>query len=221
MVDTVSDRIILKGATRGFDYLRLFLALGVLAWHSIYVSGNAAVIHAVLTSWCGPIKALLLPMFFSLSGFLVAGSIERARTLEGFATLRALRIVPALAVEVLLSALILGAALTTLPLHSYFASPILRLYFLNMVGDIHFLLPGVFTHNPVRNTVNLSLWTVPYELQCYAALMFLAACGLFRKRGQFALVTMIFYIGLWAGFLILRPHGPASAETMTMPGGGW
>jgi hypothetical protein len=117
---TIAHRMKAVGPTRGFDYLRLFLALGVVAWHSIYVSGDTDAMHAVLAGWIGVVKALLLPMFFSLSGFLVAGSMERTRTLEGFATLRVLRIAPALAVEVLLSAILLGATLTTLPLSDYF-----------------------------------------------------------------------------------------------------
>ncbi|MGY0575795.1 hypothetical protein ACTGJ9_036125 [Bradyrhizobium sp. RDM12] len=42
-----------------------------------------------------------------MSGFLVAGSLDRSNTLIMFLGLRAFRIVPALAVEVFLSALIL------------------------------------------------------------------------------------------------------------------
>ena len=43
-----------------------------------------------------PFIHMILPMFFALSGFLVAGSLERSRTLVQFFGLRALRIVPAL-----------------------------------------------------------------------------------------------------------------------------
>jgi peptidoglycan/LPS O-acetylase OafA/YrhL len=55
-------------------------------------------------------------MFFALSGFLVAGSPERSKTLLTFLGLRAIRIYPALGVEVVLSALLIGTAVTTLPL---------------------------------------------------------------------------------------------------------
>ena len=140
LTGTIGDRIRTTSHTRGFDYLRIFLALCIVGWHSIYVSGNEGVLQFVLHSWLGPFKALVLPMFFTLSGFLVAGSMERSRTLEGFATLRVLRIVPALAVEILLSVFLLGTVVTTLPLKDYFGDPKTRLYLLNVFGDVHYLL---------------------------------------------------------------------------------
>jgi hypothetical protein len=35
----------------------------------------------------------------------------------------------------------------------------------------HFNLPGVLVGNPLPRTVNLSLWTVAYELECYLVLI--------------------------------------------------
>jgi peptidoglycan/LPS O-acetylase OafA/YrhL len=58
-------------------------------------------------------------MFFALSGFLVTGSAIRTRSVRTFLTFRFLRIFPALATEVTLSAVILGPLLTTLPLKDY------------------------------------------------------------------------------------------------------
>ena len=81
------------GFTAGFDYLRIGLALAVLVWHSdILSTGSAALYHA---RWSGPFRfllAVILPMFFALSGFLVAGSLARTR-LHQFVALRALRLV--------------------------------------------------------------------------------------------------------------------------------
>ncbi len=70
--------------------------------------------------------------------------------------LRALRLIPALAVEVTLSALLLGAFFTTLPLGRYLSSPELISYFGNVVGLVHFTLPGVFEHNPAGGRGQLS-----------------------------------------------------------------
>src|SRR5208283_4835748 len=39
-------------------------------------------------------------------------------------------------------------------------------YFFNIIGDIHFFLPGVFANN-TTDVVNSNLWTLPWELQCY------------------------------------------------------
>jgi peptidoglycan/LPS O-acetylase OafA/YrhL len=61
-------------------------------------------------------------MFFALSGFLVIGSAFRTRRVLPFLTLRFFRIFPPLLVEVTLSAVVIGAIYTTLPLDGYYTS---------------------------------------------------------------------------------------------------
>jgi peptidoglycan/LPS O-acetylase OafA/YrhL len=134
------------------------------------------------------VVTLILPMFFALSGFLVAGSLERCRTLVGFLSMRALRILPALAMEIVLSALVLGPLVTDLPTAAYFGDPEFARYFLNIIGDIHYHLPGVFVTNPLAS-VNQQLWTIPFELECYVALAVLASLGLHRQRQTFVAVV--------------------------------
>jgi peptidoglycan/LPS O-acetylase OafA/YrhL len=163
----------------GFDYMRMGLAIAVIAWHTILVCYGR---DAETPWWTGPLRPIpyfIVPSFFALSGFLVAGSLDR-NDIPSFLTLRVLRIFPALVLEVLLSGLILGALLTTLPLGEYFSSPTFWAYFRNMVGDIHFYLPGVFEANPAPQ-VNVQLWTVPYELECYLAITLLALIRLHRR----------------------------------------
>ena len=120
---TIFDEMRSAGpATTGFDYLRIGLATAVLTWHSIILStGSAARPGAVERAVSLPTRGHL-PMFFALSGFLVSASLERTR-LHQFLTLRVLRIVPALAVVVILSALVLGPVFTTLPLRQYLTIP--------------------------------------------------------------------------------------------------
>jgi len=134
-------------------------------------------------------------MFFSLSGFLVASSLVRGRSIVTFVGLRVLRIVPALAVDTLFCALILGPTLTTLPLQQYFQSTGLWEYFLNILGDIHYLLPGVFNDNP-SHLVNAQLWTIPFELECYMLLTVMAIAGLHRRRTAFLIVTCLITFGI-------------------------
>ena len=87
-------------------------------------------------------------------------------------------------------ALILGVALTTVPWHEYFSSKEFLEYFLNILGDIHYQLPGVFQNHP-SDMVNEQLWTIPYELKCYAVLTALAIVGLHRRRGWFLAATIL------------------------------
>ena len=80
--------------------------------------------------------------FFALSGFLVTGSLGRTR-LHQFVTLRVIRLIPALAVEITLSAVIIGLIFTTLPASEYLTSKGFYAYFLNIVGDIQVLVGDI------------------------------------------------------------------------------
>jgi peptidoglycan/LPS O-acetylase OafA/YrhL len=86
--------------------------------------------------------------------------------------------------------LLLGPIFTTLPRPEYFTSTGFYEYFWNIVGHIKFFLPQVFDGNPVGD-VNISLWTVPYELECYLALMLLWGVRLLQKRGLLLVVIAI------------------------------
>jgi hypothetical protein len=111
----------------------------------------------------------LVPMFFALSGFLIAGSANRLATLTFFGN-RAARILPALGVEILLSALLLGPLVSTMDMRSYFSDSQLAEYFFNVIGNVQFELPGVVFDRPYPNLVNGPLWTVPIEMVCYATM---------------------------------------------------
>lgn len=150
----------------------------------------------LLTTWTRPIEALILPLFFALSGFLVAGSLERCRTLISFLGLRLIRLIPALAVETVLCAVIIGTIFTTLPLHDYFLDPSFRSYCLNMFGNIHYYLPGVFEGNPAPRTVNGQLWTLPYEMICYGMISGLAFIRVVRRSSLFLPVLVALNVAL-------------------------
>lgn len=171
------------GVTSGFDYLRYILAFSVLLWHSYGMTQGWVKAFADSEAGLSWFTYPILPMFFALSGFLVASSLLRTPTLIKFLWLRVIRIMPALAVEVTLSALVLGPIFTTFSWREYFSDPLFVTYFLNIFGDIHYFLPGVFASNPISGVVNPSLWTVPYELECYIALAALALAGI-RVRSQ-------------------------------------
>lgn len=188
---TIDDKMVeYRNRSTGFDYMRLVLSLAVVLWHSLYVARGPA----ANGSWARFVFVLVLPMFFGLSGFLVSGSLSRVRTLREFLILRAIRIVPALAVEVTLSACVIGGLLTTLPAALYYGDLGFWSYFRNIYGDIHFILPGVFKSNPV-DIVNNSLWTIPFELECYAALAALWLVGLIRR--PWIVLAIIVALQLW------------------------
>ncbi|MEM8632107.1 MAG: acyltransferase [Pseudomonadota bacterium] len=209
MHHSVADRIQATGSrTSGFDFLRIGLACAVFVWHLQSTSYGP---EFALQTWQSAIKSLptaILPMFFALSGFLVAGSLERCRTVGYFLYLRAIRIFPALAVEVLLSALILGPLLTSFAVGAYFTDPLFWRYLLNSIGLISFELPGVFSDNPFPNMVNAQLWTVPWELECYIAISIIGALRIYDSKAvswaMLAALTGAFLISWFQGDLPVR-----------------
>ncbi|MBD3848778.1 acyltransferase [Bosea sp. SSUT16] len=176
------------GEGPGFNALRLTLSLTILAVHSGWVAG--ADTGEDWTGWHGLFLLSLVPAFFALSGFLVTGSASRTGAVRPFITLRAIRIVPALFVEIALSALVLGPLLTTWALRDYVSDIRFWEYFGNVVGRIRFELPGVFESNPVANTVNQNLWTLKPEFYCYIVMALMIAAGLLRRRVLFAALTI-------------------------------
>jgi peptidoglycan/LPS O-acetylase OafA/YrhL len=204
-----------KGIGPGFDATRIGLALSVLFIHcSLLGTGgpNAAAQplfpYAPVARWA--FDAVPLPMFFALSGFLVAASAERL-PLGQFLINRALRILPALSVEIILSALVLGPLLTHYSIAAYVSDPRFASYFLNIIGNIHYELPGLFLNNPEPGIVNGSLWTVPHEISCYFILTACIVAGLFRHRRLMLLATLALFgvsiaVFLCDRFGIAFPH---------------
>jgi peptidoglycan/LPS O-acetylase OafA/YrhL len=198
--------------SRGFDYLRLALSFSVLAWHSFFLPTNLVADNA---TWGFGVK-MILPMFFALSGFLVSGSLLRTKHIHEFVALRAIRIMPALAVEVVLSAFILGVIFTTLPLSHYFTNREFLVYFRNLYGDVQMVLPGVFKTNPVP-VVNLSLWTVPFELKCYLAIVLLWLCGALPRR-RWALLALVVAAQIYQPLHDYLKHDLVQTSRNVLPG---
>jgi peptidoglycan/LPS O-acetylase OafA/YrhL len=169
------------GKPSGFDYMRIMLAMLIVVFHSFIVTQGAIGQQQLLDSPWGVLCNMLLPLFFTLSGFLVAGSLSRVRRLDVFIALRMLRIFPALLVDTLFCAVLLGGLLTSLSMREYFLHPQMHAYLLNAAGFIHYALPGIFDIHP-SHKVNGQLWTIPYELECYGLLAVLFLTGLVRRR---------------------------------------
>lgn len=204
-----------NGMGVGFDTLRLVLASSVVFIHcslrrsgSVDVDLEPLISHLPIPTWA--LSTAAVPLFFALSGFLLAGSAEK-QSLGSFATNRALRIFPALAVEIVLCACLLGPLVTSLPLKDYFSSPLFFHYLLNIAGLIHYDLPGVFLDNPHTSYVNGSLWTVPHELSVYVMLGASIWLGVFRRP---ALLVAGLVVLLVAAVAVAA----APAYNLTFPG---
>lgn len=171
-----------SGRDNNFNLIRFLAAALVLVSHAYPLSGATDEPLEHLAGFS--MGHLAVDVFFAVSGFLVTGSLLGRRSLGDFLRARALRIFPALAASALLTAFAIGAAQTTLPLLAYLRHPDTWSYALRNATcwpwKLAYGLPGVFANLPVRGVVNGSLWSLPFELDMYAAL---ALAGLLAFMG--------------------------------------
>ncbi|HXI85870.1 MAG TPA: acyltransferase, partial [Parvularculaceae bacterium] len=180
-------------AANNLSLLRFVAAGAVLFAHSWPIaSGKAAVDPATtaLSSIFGPkaaVSALAVHAFFVISGYLVAKSAVMRADLNEYIWARILRIYPALIVNVLLTAFVLGQYVSNMPYTEYLASGRLWGFVGNNIlsWNATYVLPGVFSTNPL-DAVNGSLWTLPLEIRCYVAVGALLAIGVLRRTTLFS-----------------------------------
>ena len=195
-----------RGFGPGFDFLRIFLSLGIVVWHSFGLAKGGFFVEQASVAWFAGYA--MLYVFFALSGFLIAGSAQRL-SLDNFLINRGLRIFPALVVEVLLSAFLLGVMFTELPAREYLSTPDTYRYLTNIVGLMNFNLPGVFKNNGVE-VVNYSLWTVPYEFMCYMIMSALMLLGILRRPAL--IITFAAAVAIIGVALMLFGPGPQQSD---------
>ena len=213
----------------GFDLARLCLASAVVLVHSDRAVNGAA--RDLSPIWFT--TEMIVPMFFVLSGFLVTASAEK-HSLPNYARNRFLRIYPAFLLCVLLSALLMGPLVTRLPVSEYFAAPGFRDYLRVLIGWPEFFLPGVFEELPDAGMVNVSLWTVRWELACYIGLGIAAALGILRRTWLAAAIVACIALAPAAAFVVahavaylsnadievlsvIRPHAFYFVEPVPLP----
>jgi peptidoglycan/LPS O-acetylase OafA/YrhL len=189
-----------------FGVVRLALAFMVLVSHAYFLKIGTTAAEPLIT-WTGyTLGQHAVQDFFVLSGLLVAQSLMRARAVTHFALARALRIFPGLIVCVLVTAFFIGPLVSGLTPPAYFADGLLTKYLAKTVFLVtgSAPLPGVFTTNPASGAVNTSLWTLKYEVLCYAGLAALGALAIWSGRR-----TEVFCAAaaLWVVSMVL--HRPA------------
>ena len=181
-----------------FAVIRLVAAITVVYGHSFPLtgSGNIAVFG-------NSIEALAVKVFFVVSGYLITESWILDPSILRYFLKRALRIFPALTVVVVVTAVILGPAMTTLPIGEYFDNPSFLHYFSNIYLFPIYNLPGVFAKNIYPIAVNGSLWSLPVEFSMYIIVPILLAF----RRGKKYIVSCATLLVSIASLYILRGAG--------------
>ena len=178
-----------------FDALRLLFALLVIIAHS-YGLLNRADPFQVWTLLRYDLGKLGVTGFFAISGFLVTRSWLSHPDLVRFTLARGFRIVPAFFAALLFSVLIVAVeapSAVEILTNSYTWRWVWRNGIL-VWHEFGTLMPGAFERNPLPNGANGSLWTLTYELRCYAAIAVFGLVTILSRR-----------LGLYllAGFLVV------------------
>lgn len=182
-----------RGGQNSFDLLRLGAAFAVLVSHSFVLAYGSEAAEPIyrFTEGRYSLGFLAVAAFFVLSGFLISASADRSSSIRSFVDKRARRILPALWVSTVATILVLGLFATTRPVLEYLQNIQTWRYLANAVFLPHdYTLPGVFDANPFPRSVNGSLWSLKYEVACYA-LVLLAAQGTRRFRLCFFTVAFV------------------------------
>ncbi len=166
--------------TNGFDILRLLAACLVLFSHCFPLSGHKSSEPFIGSTPYGTFGELAVDMFFVISGYLVTGSYLRGNGVVEFVIKRALRILPAFWVVILVTVFLLGPAISTIPVDKYFVDGQTMKYLRNMFFYINFYLPGLFESNPYPRAVNGSLWTLPMEIFMYFMVLLLGVLKILK-----------------------------------------
>jgi peptidoglycan/LPS O-acetylase OafA/YrhL len=204
---TLQDRM--QSGADNLKLLRLLAATAVIYGHSYAIAYTHVDQQDWITRHIGGTYSgqIAVWMFFVISGFLVCGSWLRIQDPKRFAIARIRRIWPALLVCLLFTVFVLGPCLTQLGWREYFQNPQTWQYLVkNATYRIEFDLPGMFLHATQKNVVNGSLWSLPYEVMCYAILLVIGWLGLLSKRTSIAtLAVLIGYAIAWRICILLWP----------------
>jgi peptidoglycan/LPS O-acetylase OafA/YrhL len=173
------------------------------------IVGHSPILNGSSNYWADPITYFFpfaasgpwaVNLFFFISGLVVTNSLINNRKPLQFIVARLFRIIPAFAFVVIFSAFVIGPIVSSLTTKQYFDNSTTYTYITeNLLFQVYYNLPGVFSTNFYKNAVNGSLWTLAYEMSCYVIL--LAVFLIIRNKGK------LFY-NIILGVIILEGFSP-------------
>lgn len=176
-----------KRYDNNFGIIRIIAALMVMANHMSIISGGSPTI----------IQGVGVRIFFLLGGYMTTKSLIRDPNTLRFFVKKVFRIVPALTVYVLFTALIIGPIFSSLSLKEYYTSTVTWKYLRNIIFHVEYFLPGVFENLPYPNAVNGSLWSLPVEmLMCILMPIILCITGLGKNTRSSKIFISFFFVGV-------------------------
>jgi peptidoglycan/LPS O-acetylase OafA/YrhL len=177
-----------------FDFIRFALASLVIWSHSFPLSGREM---DPIYAGSRQIDAgsLAVDGFFIVSGFLIMQSWMSRPRLAAFLAKRALRILPALSVAIVFGAFLVAPWSSATPLASYVRSAGPWKHFAGVALHRYLFIPGTFPDNPIPALVNSPLWSLRYEVLCYALV---GALGMWSAPRLLVPVVAAIFVAAWS-----------------------
>lgn len=171
---------------------RLLLALAVIVWHSLVLSGRPMpgfAVHQFATQ-------NFVDGFFAISGFLIPASWTSNPRLRDYVVARSLRILPGMWVCLIVTAFVIapvGVAVQHGSVRDLLASggPLRFVVRNSAVAYVQFDIAGTPQGIPVPGMWNGSLWTLQYEVLLYIVVAVMGVAGLVGRRWLFPAVFVI------------------------------
>lgn len=184
----------LNKENNNLDLIRIILASIVILGHTIAINGDSKY-------WLDPIAyffpvtysgAIAVKIFFFISGLVVTNSYLKNDNVIYFIISRAFRVLPALLFVLIITVFIVGPIFTNFSLLEYYSDPKTWSYISkNMIFNTQYTIPGLFTDNLYKSSINGSLWSLLYEIKCY---FFLMCTFLLIRKKRTVLLNILFSI---------------------------
>jgi peptidoglycan/LPS O-acetylase OafA/YrhL len=188
-----------EGRDNNFNLMRVVAAALVILTHAFGFTGNGQ-FEPLKTTFGVSFGTWSVDVFFVASGFLIAKSWDTNQSIARFLWARFTRIYPALWACVAVCVFAIGWSFTTLSTRDYLQhTETLKFVVANstlLPFGVFPSLPGTFAHQ--GGNINVSLWTLPYELKMYLALLVLGKFRLLYVRGVVVAVILVaFTLHAW------------------------
>lgn len=186
-----------------FDAVRILAASAVIYGHAHPLTATADLVFMG-----NSVQSFAVKVFFTVSGFLIARSWAWDPSPLRYLGKRMLRIFPGLLLLLAVTVLLLGPAMTVLPVADYLVHPNTRWYFIyNAFLYPAYNLPGVFDGLPFT-AVNGSLWSLPVEFLMYLVFPLVYVCG--RRLGGSRLLVVFTVLLCAISLYLVRVNPPTT-----------
>lgn len=220
MINTTPNRTAptngaVASGSNSIGFLRLLLAAIVVYGHCWYLASRSGEpLQRILFADTMPLAGLAVRGFFFLSGFLLYTSERRTHSTRAFLWNRSLRIFPGLWACLLVTGLFMPWLISVFESGSHVSgsSAFSYIYRNLAVPRQQLAIDGLFPDVPRPGDLNGSLWTLPYELGCYAALAILGWLGATEGRARWSVAIGVALLAVYASD-VLRPSSAIFFKT--------